>query len=90
MRRLDYKQPPCDTVCVFMCICASAPNLQVAESLVQRDGDFLVSDSVSSPGSFVLTCQWRNAAQHFKINKKVKEKSSNLVSTQFTLYLFET
>ncbi|KAM4738765.1 breast cancer anti-estrogen resistance protein 3 isoform 2-T3 [Anableps anableps] len=44
---------------------------QVAESLVQRDGDFLVRDSLSSPGSYVLTCQWRNAAQHFKINKKV-------------------
>ncbi|XP_017294910.1 breast cancer anti-estrogen resistance protein 3 isoform X2 [Kryptolebias marmoratus] len=44
---------------------------QVAENLVQRDGDFLVRDSVSSPGSFVLTCQWRNSAQHFKINKKV-------------------
>uniref|UniRef100_A0A668AAI7 BCAR3 adaptor protein, NSP family member n=1 Tax=Myripristis murdjan TaxID=586833 RepID=A0A668AAI7_9TELE len=27
--------------------------------------------SLSSPGSYVLTCQWRNAAQHFKINKKV-------------------
>ncbi|XP_035996715.1 breast cancer anti-estrogen resistance protein 3 isoform X2 [Fundulus heteroclitus] len=44
---------------------------QVADSLVQRDGDFLVRDSLSSPGSFVLTCQWRNAAQHFKINRKV-------------------
>uniref|UniRef100_A0A672Y914 Breast cancer anti-estrogen resistance protein 3-like n=1 Tax=Sphaeramia orbicularis TaxID=375764 RepID=A0A672Y914_9TELE len=44
---------------------------QVAENLVQRDGDFLVRDSLSSPGSYVLTCQWRNAAQHFKINKKV-------------------
>uniref|UniRef100_A0A3P9QHD2 BCAR3 adaptor protein, NSP family member n=1 Tax=Poecilia reticulata TaxID=8081 RepID=A0A3P9QHD2_POERE len=44
---------------------------QVAESLVQRDGDFLLRDSLSSPGSFVLTCQWRNAAQHFKISKKV-------------------
>ncbi|KAG7266208.1 hypothetical protein CRUP_012637 [Coryphaenoides rupestris] len=44
---------------------------QVAESLVQRDGDFLVRDSLSSPGSYVLTCQWRNAAQHFKINKQV-------------------
>ncbi|XP_047231651.1 breast cancer anti-estrogen resistance protein 3 isoform X3 [Girardinichthys multiradiatus] len=44
---------------------------QVAESLVQRDGDFLVRDSLSSPGSYVLTCQWRNTAQHFKINKKV-------------------
>ncbi|KAI3368142.1 hypothetical protein L3Q82_007874 [Scortum barcoo] len=44
---------------------------QVAESLVQRDGDFLIRDSLSSPGSYVLTSQWRNAAQHFKINKKV-------------------
>uniref|UniRef100_A0A4W6F6E3 BCAR3 adaptor protein, NSP family member n=1 Tax=Lates calcarifer TaxID=8187 RepID=A0A4W6F6E3_LATCA len=45
---------------------------QVAENLVQRDGDFLIRDSLSIPGSYVLTCQWRNAAQHFKINKKVK------------------
>lgn len=44
---------------------------QVAENLVQRDGDFLVRDSLSSPGSYVLTCQWRNIAQHFKVNKKV-------------------
>ncbi|XP_076579612.1 breast cancer anti-estrogen resistance protein 3 isoform X2 [Chaetodon auriga] len=44
---------------------------QVAETLVQRDGDFLIRDSLSSPGSYVLTSQWRNAAQHFKINKKV-------------------
>uniref|UniRef100_A0A671VQS1 BCAR3 adaptor protein, NSP family member n=1 Tax=Sparus aurata TaxID=8175 RepID=A0A671VQS1_SPAAU len=44
---------------------------QVAENLVQRDGDFLIRDSLSSPGCYVLTSQWRNAAQHFKINKKV-------------------
>ncbi|XP_060890799.1 breast cancer anti-estrogen resistance protein 3 [Labrus mixtus] len=44
---------------------------QVAENLVQRDGDFLIRDSLSSPGSYVLTSQWRNTAQHFKINKKV-------------------
>ncbi|XP_061153928.1 breast cancer anti-estrogen resistance protein 3 isoform X1 [Syngnathus typhle] len=44
---------------------------QVAENFVQRDGDFLIRDSLSSPGSYVLTCQWRNTAQHFKINKKV-------------------
>nr|XP_061831511.1 breast cancer anti-estrogen resistance protein 3-like isoform X1 [Nerophis lumbriciformis] len=44
---------------------------QVAENFVQRDGDFLVRDSLSSPGSYVLTCQWRNTAQHFKINKKI-------------------
>lgn len=39
---------------------------------MQRDGDFLIRDSLSSPGSYVLTSQWRNTAQHFKINKKVK------------------
>lgn len=47
-------------------------SFQVAENLVQRDGDFLIRDSLSIPGSYVLTCQWRNAAQHFKINKKVR------------------
>ncbi|CAN9500796.1 unnamed protein product [Ophioblennius macclurei] len=44
---------------------------QVAEKLVQRDGDFLVRDSLSIRGNYVLTCQWRNSARHFKINKKV-------------------
>nr|XP_020644310.1 breast cancer anti-estrogen resistance protein 3 isoform X2 [Pogona vitticeps]XP_020644311.1 breast cancer anti-estrogen resistance protein 3 isoform X2 [Pogona vitticeps] len=44
---------------------------QVAESLIQRDGDFLIRDSLSSPGNFVLTCQWKNVSQHFKINKTI-------------------
>ncbi|XP_051951079.1 LOW QUALITY PROTEIN: breast cancer anti-estrogen resistance protein 3 homolog [Xyrauchen texanus] len=44
---------------------------QVAENLVQRDGDFLIRDSLSSPGNYVLTCQWKNTPQHFKINKRV-------------------
>ncbi|NWR75569.1 BCAR3 protein, partial [Centropus unirufus] len=44
---------------------------QVAEGLVQRDGDFLIRDSLSSPGNFVLTCQWKNTSQHFKINRTV-------------------
>ncbi|XP_073427520.1 breast cancer anti-estrogen resistance protein 3 isoform X2 [Dendrobates tinctorius] len=42
---------------------------QISESLVRRDGDFLIRDSLSSPGNFVLTCQWKNLSQHFKINK---------------------
>ncbi|KAM4640563.1 breast cancer anti-estrogen resistance protein 3 isoform 2-T2 [Discoglossus pictus] len=44
---------------------------QVSESLVKRDGDFLIRDSLSSPGNFVLTCQWKNLSQHFKINKVI-------------------
>ena len=66
-------------VCVRVCMCVGRLHLylhvpshcQVAENLVQRDGDFLVCDSLSSPGCYVLTSQWRNTAQHFKINKKV-------------------
>lgn len=44
---------------------------QMSENLLQRDGDFLIRDSLSSPGDFVLTCQWKNTPQHFKINKVV-------------------
>ncbi|XP_067846047.1 breast cancer anti-estrogen resistance protein 3 isoform X2 [Heptranchias perlo] len=44
---------------------------QVAETLIQRDGDFLIRDSLSSPGNYVLTCQWKNTPHHFKINKVI-------------------
>uniref|UniRef100_UPI00398E7E59 breast cancer anti-estrogen resistance protein 3 isoform X2 n=1 Tax=Pristiophorus japonicus TaxID=55135 RepID=UPI00398E7E59 len=44
---------------------------QVAETLIQRDGDFLIRDSLSSPGNHVLTCQWKDAPHHFKINKVI-------------------
>ncbi|XP_036377867.1 breast cancer anti-estrogen resistance protein 3 isoform X3 [Megalops cyprinoides] len=59
---------------------------QVAESLVQRDGDFLIRDSLSSPGNYVLTCQWKNSPQHFKINKKVVAMNEAYSRVQ---YLFE-
>ncbi|MFT7802614.1 breast cancer anti-estrogen resistance protein 3-like isoform X1 [Arapaima gigas] len=42
-----------------------------AEALLQRDGDFLIRDSRSSPGDYVLTCQWRNEPMHFKIIRVV-------------------
>ncbi|XP_062304525.1 breast cancer anti-estrogen resistance protein 3 homolog isoform X3 [Osmerus eperlanus] len=42
-----------------------------AESLLQRDGDFLVRDSSSSPGDYVLSCCWRNEPMHFKIIRVV-------------------
>ncbi|XP_048458087.1 breast cancer anti-estrogen resistance protein 3 homolog isoform X2 [Rhincodon typus] len=44
---------------------------KVAESLIQRDGDFLIRESLSSPGNQVLTCQWKNTPHHFKINRVV-------------------
>ncbi|KAG8132677.1 hypothetical protein E2320_010512 [Naja naja] len=56
---------------------------QVSESLVQRDGDFLIRDSLSSPGNFVLTCQWKNISQHFKINKTILRLSEAHCRAQF-------
>lgn len=54
--------------------------------MVQRDGDFLIRDSLSSPGNYVLTCQWKNSPQHFKINKRVVVMNEAYSRVQ---YLFE-
>lgn len=65
---------------------------QVAEGLVQRDGDFLIRDSLSSPGNFVLTCQWKNTSQHFKINRTVRRFNEAYcrVQYQFELESFDS
>ncbi|NXA08913.1 BCAR3 protein, partial [Sapayoa aenigma] len=60
---------------------------QVAEGLVQRDGDFLIRDSLSSPGNFVLTCQWKDTSQHFKINRTVLRLSEACSRVQYHLEL---
>ncbi|CAG5928730.1 unnamed protein product [Menidia menidia] len=44
---------------------------EAAESLLERDGDFLVRDSSSAPGDFVLSCLWKNGPLHFKIIRVV-------------------
>ncbi|TRY57156.1 hypothetical protein DNTS_003255 [Danionella cerebrum] len=58
---------------------------QVAENLVQRDGDFLIRDSLSSPGNYVLTCQWKNSPQHFKINKRLIAMNEAYSRVQYLL-----
>uniref|UniRef100_A0A8K9WR29 SH2 domain containing 3A n=1 Tax=Oncorhynchus mykiss TaxID=8022 RepID=A0A8K9WR29_ONCMY len=42
-----------------------------AEALLERDGDFLVRDTASSPGDYVLSCYWKDEPMHFKIIKVV-------------------
>ncbi|KAL9826612.1 SH2 domain-containing protein 3C isoform 2-T2 [Geothlypis trichas] len=59
---------------------------EVSESLVQRNGDFLIRDSLTSLGDYVLTCRWRNEALHFKINKVTVKSSDGHTHVQ---YLFE-
>ncbi|XP_065593647.1 SH2 domain-containing protein 3C isoform X1 [Cyrtonyx montezumae] len=59
---------------------------EVSEGLVQRNGDFLIRDSLTSLGDFVLTCRWRNEPLHFKINKVTVKSSDGRTRVQ---YLFE-
>ncbi|XP_073764717.1 SH2 domain-containing protein 3A isoform X1 [Danio rerio] len=40
---------------------------EAAEQLLGRDGEFLVRDSSTSAGDYVLTCMWKNQPMHFKI-----------------------
>ncbi|XP_065125650.1 breast cancer anti-estrogen resistance protein 3 homolog isoform X4 [Paramisgurnus dabryanus] len=42
-----------------------------AEQLLCSDGDFLVRDSSSCPGDYVLSCMWKNQHVHFKIIRVV-------------------
>lgn len=53
---------------------------------MQRNGDFLIRDSLTSLGDYVLTCRWHNQALHFKINKVVVKAGESYTHTQ---YLFE-
>ncbi|XP_053333698.1 breast cancer anti-estrogen resistance protein 3 homolog isoform X2 [Clarias gariepinus] len=38
-----------------------------AEELLKNDGDFLVRDSRTSGGDYVLSCMWKKQCMHFKI-----------------------
>lgn len=63
---------------------------QRAEQLTVKDGDFLVRDSSSHPGDFVLTCCTRSVPLHFMINSEVKEQDNHipLISYRFEEELF--
>ncbi|XP_054860053.1 SH2 domain-containing protein 3C isoform X2 [Amphiprion ocellaris] len=56
---------------------------EVSETLVLRNGDFLVRDSLTSVGDYVLTCRWDNEALHFKISKVLVK--SNETKVQYML-----
>ncbi|XP_072176581.1 breast cancer anti-estrogen resistance protein 3 homolog [Diadema setosum] len=54
-----------------------------AEKLICENGDFLVRDSISKPGNFVLTVRWKDAPMHFVINKVVHKAHSPYASVQY-------
>ncbi|XP_051893157.1 SH2 domain-containing protein 3C [Pristis pectinata] len=59
---------------------------EVSENLMQKNGDFLIRDSLTCVGDYVLTCQWRNEPLHFKINKVMIKPNEAFTRIQ---YLFE-
>nr|XP_019938155.1 PREDICTED: SH2 domain-containing protein 3C-like isoform X2 [Paralichthys olivaceus] len=58
---------------------------EVSETLVLRNGDFLVRDSLTSVGDYVLTCRWNNEVMHFKISKVLVKSNETKVQ-----YMLET
>ncbi|XP_061495455.1 SH2 domain-containing protein 3A isoform X2 [Rhineura floridana] len=54
-----------------------------AESLLQDDGEFLIRDSRSSPGDYVLSCCWEGQAMHFKIIRVVLRPRKGYSCTLF-------
>ena len=59
-----------------------------AEKLLTRDGDFLLRESGTQPGDYVLTCCWRGAALHFMINRQLIQEASTCVQPKVQ-YQFE-
>ncbi|XP_053472262.1 breast cancer anti-estrogen resistance protein 3 homolog isoform X2 [Ictalurus furcatus] len=44
---------------------------EAAEELLKNDGDFLVRDSSTCGGDYVLSCMWKKQCMHFKIIRVV-------------------
>lgn len=59
--------------------------LQVSESLVLQEGDFLIRDSLTSLGDYVLTCQWNQKPLHFLISKVLLRSSDTYTRLQYVL-----
>ncbi|CAJ1069743.1 SH2 domain containing 3Cb isoform X1 [Xyrichtys novacula] len=58
---------------------------EVSESLVCNHGDFLIRDSQSSHGDFVLTSHWEQKTLHFLIRKTVLKSRETYTRVQFSL-----
>ncbi|XP_074836551.1 SH2 domain-containing protein 3A isoform X2 [Carettochelys insculpta] len=54
-----------------------------AESQLEEDGDFLIRDSGSSQGDYVLSCRWQGKTLHFKIIRTVLRPRQGYSRTLF-------
>ncbi|KAM3868414.1 SH2 domain containing 3Cb [Diretmus argenteus] len=58
---------------------------EVSESLVVNHGDFIIRDSMSNQGDYVLTSHWSQSTLHFLISKTLVQSSETYTRVQFTL-----
>ncbi|XP_031726411.1 SH2 domain-containing protein 3C-like isoform X2 [Anarrhichthys ocellatus] len=58
---------------------------EVSESLVVNHGDFLIRDSQSSQGDFVLTVRCEQKTLHFVIRRSVVQSSETYTRVQYSL-----
>ncbi|XP_058492009.1 SH2 domain containing 3Cb isoform X1 [Solea solea] len=58
---------------------------EVSESLLVNQGDFLIRDSQSSQGDFVLTCHWEQNMRHFLIRTTAVQSSETFTRIQYSL-----
>ncbi|XP_010795182.1 SH2 domain-containing protein 3C-like [Notothenia coriiceps] len=58
---------------------------EVSESLVVNHGDFLLRDSQSCLGDFLLTCHWEQKTLHFVIRKTLVQSSEAYTRVQYSL-----
>ncbi|GAA6223751.1 SH2 domain-containing protein 3C-like isoform X2 [Lates japonicus] len=58
---------------------------EVSESLVLTHGDFLIRDSQSSQGDFVLTSHWEQKTLHFLIRKSVVQSGEMYTRVRYSL-----
>lgn len=65
--------------------CAFLILTQVAESLVVNHGEFLIRDSQSNQGDFVLTSHWQQKTLHFLIRKTLLQSSETYTHVQYSL-----
>ncbi|XP_031433344.1 SH2 domain-containing protein 3C isoform X3 [Clupea harengus] len=52
---------------------------EVSETVVLRNGDFLVRDSLVNVGDYVMTSRWNHEVQHFRITKVLVKSSETQV-----------
>ncbi|XP_071948468.1 breast cancer anti-estrogen resistance protein 3 homolog isoform X2 [Antedon mediterranea] len=57
---------------------------QAVKSL-KEDGEFLVRDSISKPGSYVLGVMWNKEVLHFVINKTIQQEYTPYAKIQYQL-----